>query len=258
VTAARARGPARDDRRSRHHAAATRREGRKAAQAESARVDAQKAWLEAILQSLSEGVFVCNRQHRIMLYNRAAVALVDAPDRIGLGRSLGDVLSIAPLRHSLTRLENRMAPTGTRRSCPRPSSAPRSTATGCSTAAWRSCATGRARVRLPGDAVDISGELALLAKGDGVRRALTRDLRGMVGNLRAAAETMTSLSRHAPEDRGGLREDRARRERAITRDARRLGQRDPRPHARALADGRHLRHRPRQVPRAEPRGSGSR
>jgi DNA polymerase-3 subunit epsilon len=31
--------------------------------------------------------------------------------------------------------------------------------------------------------VDIAGELALLAKGDGVRRALTRDLRGMVGNL---------------------------------------------------------------------------
>ena len=38
--------------------------------------------------------------------------------------------------------------------------------------------------------VDMTGEVALLAKGDEVRRALTRDIRGMVGTLRAAAETM--------------------------------------------------------------------
>jgi DNA polymerase III subunit epsilon len=186
---------------------ATRREGRKAAETEAARVDAQKAWLEAILQGLSEGVFVCNRQHRIMLYNRAAAALVEAPDRVGLGRSMADVLSIAPLRHSLARLENRA----------------RSDEGGadegllapfvCTVVDRGKMLHGRMALlhdragAVSGYLVtltDISGELALLAKGDGVRRALTRDLRAMVGNLRAAAETMVAFPDMPPEDRGAF------------------------------------------------------
>ncbi len=172
----------------------TRREVSKTIRSESARLDAQKAWLETVLQGLNEGVFVCNLQHRIMLYNPAAVSLVPAPDRIGLGRSIGEVLTLAPLRHSLNRLEaNHEAEAGK---------------AGEMSAPFVCTAQGglgmfHGRMALLTDAgggvtgylvtlVDISDELALLAKGDGVRRALTRDLRAMVGNLRAAAETMAA------------------------------------------------------------------
>jgi DNA polymerase-3 subunit epsilon len=181
----------------------TRRDVRKTAQTESARVETQKAWLEAILQGLAEGVFVCNRQHRIMLYNGAAVDLLDQPDRIGLGRSIGDLLSLAPLRHSLTRLEARHIADP---DAPMKLSAPFV----CTSADRAKILHGRMALLHDGSGrvtgylitlVDISDELALLAKGDGVRRALTRDLRGMVGNLRAAAETMTSYPDMKPEDR---------------------------------------------------------
>ncbi len=185
---------------------AARREARKAAQTETARVDAQKAWLESVLQGLTEGVFVANRQHRIMLYNPAAVALLGEPDRIGLGRSLGDVLTLAPLRHSLDRLEARRAADP---EAPAELSAPFV----CTSADRARMFHGR--MALLADAagavtgylvtlVDISGELALLAKGDGVRRALTRDLRAMVGSLRAAAETMAAYPDMRPEDRAAF------------------------------------------------------
>ena len=185
---------------------ATRREARKAAQAEAARVDAQKTWLEAILQALAEGVFVCNRQHRIMLYNAAAVELVRAPDAVGLGRGLGDVLALAPLRHSLGRLEARHAEDP---DAPAELSAPFV----CTSLDRSRMFHGRMALLIdPGGGVsgylvtlvDISGELALLARGDALRRALTRDLRGMVGNLRAAAETMATFPEMPAPDRAAF------------------------------------------------------
>ncbi len=173
---------------------AARRDAQKAAQAESARVEAQKSWLETILQGLTEGVFVANRQHRIMLYNAAAVDLLDAPDRIGLGRSLGDLIALAPLRHSLGRLEARHA---AEPDAPAELSAPFV----CTSIDRTRMFHGRMALLAerggePGGyvvtLVDISGELKLLAHGDALRRAVTRDLRGMVGNLRAAAETVAA------------------------------------------------------------------
>lgn len=183
-----------------------RRDARKTAQTETARVDAQKVWLEAILQGLTEGVVVCNRQHRIMLYNEAAAALVGAPDAVGLGRDLGGALALAPIRHSLGRLEARHAEEP---DAPMALSAPFV----CATADRAKLLHGRmALLSDPGGGVtgylvtlvDMSGELALLARGDGVRRALTRDLRGMVGNLRAAAETMVAFPDMPAADRGAF------------------------------------------------------
>ena len=66
---------------------------RKAAETGAARVVGERAWLEAVLQGLAEGVFVCTRQHRIMLNNHAAVELTGAPDKVGLGRPLGEVVA---------------------------------------------------------------------------------------------------------------------------------------------------------------------
>jgi DNA polymerase III subunit epsilon len=202
----------------------TRRESRKAAEAEAARVDEQRTWLEAILQGLSEGILVCNRQHRIMLYNVAATSLVDAPDRVGLGRSIGEVLSLPPLRHSLTRLENR------RGEAEEPEiSAPFV----CTTIDGTRVLHGRMALlcdragAVSGYLVtltDISGELALLAKGDAVRRALTRDLRGMVGNLRAAAETMAAFPEMPAEDRARFEAVILEESESITETLDRLGQ----------------------------------
>ncbi|MBP7242325.1 exonuclease domain-containing protein [Amaricoccus sp.] len=183
-----------------------RREGRKATQSETARVDAQKAWLETILQGLAEGVVVCNRQHRILLCNQAAVSLLGAPEAVGLGRNLGDLIALAPLNHSLGRLEGRHA---TDPDAPLELSAPFV----CTAIDRSRLFHGRmALLADPSGAVtgylvtlvDISGELALLAKGDGVRRALTRDLRGMVGNLRAAAETMATFPEMPAADRAAF------------------------------------------------------
>lgn len=172
----------------------TRREVSKTIRSESARLDAQKAWLETVLQGLNEGVLVCNLQHRIMLYNPAAVSLMAAPDRIGLGRSIGEVLTLAPLRHSLTRLEAHHEAEGGKAgemSAPFVCTAQGGTGMFHGRMALLTDAGGGVSGYLV-TLVDISDELALLAKGDGVRRALTRDLRAMVGNLRAAAETMAA------------------------------------------------------------------
>jgi DNA polymerase III subunit epsilon len=155
-----------------------------------------------------------------MLYNQAAVTLVGAHDKIGLGRSLTDVLSVAPLRHSLTLLENRG---GEGLSAPFV----------CSLVDKGLLLHGRMALlhdragAVSGylvTLVDISGELALLARGDGVRRALTRDLRAMVGNLRAAAETVVAYPDMKPEDRSAFEAIVLEESEAITRSLDTLGQ----------------------------------
>ncbi|HUU66750.1 MAG TPA: exonuclease domain-containing protein [Methyloceanibacter sp.] len=70
----------------------TQRETAKAMAAAAARSGEDVARLEAILRDLSEGVIVADLEHRVVLYNRAALWMVDAPGRLGLGRSLFEVL----------------------------------------------------------------------------------------------------------------------------------------------------------------------
>ena len=184
----------------------SRREARKAAQSEAAHVEAQKTWLESVLQGLSEGVLVCDRQHRIMLYNTAAVGLLDAPGRIGLGRGIGDLLDPAALRHGLHRLEDRQRrdpEAGAGLSAPFVCASADGTRTFNGRMALLTDAEGAASGYLV-TLVDMSGEVALLAKGDGVRRALSRDMRAMVGTLRAAAETMAGHPEMAEADRAAF------------------------------------------------------
>ena len=61
------------------------------------RAEEQKSRLEAILLDLSEGVIVCNLEHRILLYNQAAVRILNAHDALGLARSLFGVLTREPV-----------------------------------------------------------------------------------------------------------------------------------------------------------------
>lgn len=67
----------------------------------------EKARLAAILLDLSEGVIVCNLQHRVLLYNQAAFRLLGAPAALGLGRSLFAVFAQDAVRHCLECLRER-------------------------------------------------------------------------------------------------------------------------------------------------------
>jgi DNA polymerase-3 subunit epsilon len=66
-------------------------------------LEEQTRRLEAILLDLDEGVIVCNLQHQILLYNRAAADLIDVPQGLGLGRPLFPTLTQEPVVHALER-----------------------------------------------------------------------------------------------------------------------------------------------------------
>ncbi|MAY62169.1 MAG: hypothetical protein CML29_08140 [Rhizobiales bacterium] len=85
-----------------------RNEREAAVQEATARAERQKARLEFILQDLSDGILICNRDHEILLYNPAAVEILADIGRIGLRRSVFDVLAPEPVRHNLSRLEKRV------------------------------------------------------------------------------------------------------------------------------------------------------
>ncbi|MCG5529861.1 PAS domain-containing protein [Halorhodospira halochloris] len=158
----------------------------------TAEVDEQKAWLETILQGLREGVLVCNRQHRLLLYNRSALNILGNPESIGLGRSVLELISGAALKHTLARLEHRYE-SGV--SAPGDLTAPFV----CSRANAQGLFHGRMALiddghgRISGYLVtleDISAQVNRMAQREAVYRALSRDLRGVVANLRAAAEAL--------------------------------------------------------------------
>ncbi len=73
----------------------------------AARVEAQKLRLETILKDLDSGVMVCDTQGRILLYNPAAVHILNNHVSIGLGRSIYDVMARSPLEHNLNLLRLR-------------------------------------------------------------------------------------------------------------------------------------------------------
>lgn len=68
------------------------------------RAEEQKSRLEAILLDLTEGVIVCNFGHRILLYNQSAARILQMRDALGLGRSLFELLTSAPILHVLEQL----------------------------------------------------------------------------------------------------------------------------------------------------------
>lgn len=77
--------------------------GEAAAQA-AARAENDKRRLEAILRDLSEAVILCNREHRVSLYNERAARLFGGPERIGLGRSVFDVVASPGLAGAFDRI----------------------------------------------------------------------------------------------------------------------------------------------------------
>ena len=71
----------------------------------------QKGRLEAVLRDLEQGVVISTLDHRILLYNRFARALLESANgaSCGLGRPLTDLFVAQPLRHALERLTRRFA-----------------------------------------------------------------------------------------------------------------------------------------------------
>ncbi|MCP3973412.1 MAG: hypothetical protein GY720_02835, partial [bacterium] len=70
----------------------TRRETTASMAAARANAEATVARLEAVLRDLSEGVIVCDMDHRVLLYNRSALWFVDSPDKLTLGANLYDIV----------------------------------------------------------------------------------------------------------------------------------------------------------------------
>ena len=178
-----------------------RREVVRAMATATARTEQEKEWLELILLELApHGVVVCNLDHRILLYNQTAARLFRKREALGLGRSLLELVTGAPLAHALERLELRLK--DGRRDL--------SVAFVC--AAQDGPRMLQARMSLVLDAMraatgyaisleDISEELEAQAAGSRLRRTLTRDLRGPVGSLRAAAETLAGAPDLDDDDR---------------------------------------------------------
>ena len=70
-------------------------------------IEEQKARLETVLRELSEGVLVCDRDARILLYNPAALKLLPNRAALGLGRSLYELWTRAPIESTLQLLNYR-------------------------------------------------------------------------------------------------------------------------------------------------------
>ncbi len=79
----------------------------KAMHSARSRLERRSARLEAILRDLSEAVIVCTQQHRVVLHNHAASALLAGSGKLGIGRMLTSVVQPAALRGALTELNRR-------------------------------------------------------------------------------------------------------------------------------------------------------
>ena len=181
--------------------ATLRRETGEAVARAAAGLEEQKRRLEAILLDLTEGVLVCNLDHQILLYNRAAVRLLGAPEEIGLGRSLFGLVTREPVLHTLEILSGQGAADE--------AEAPVA-AVVAATVDARALLKGRmSLVAGAGGApagyvlsfADVSAEIADLAKRDALLRAATEGLRGPVANIRAIAETLPTVP---PGDRAAF------------------------------------------------------
>lgn len=74
-----------------------------------------KRRLETILLDLSEGVIVCNLDNRILLYNQAAMQILNRPEALGLGRRLFGLFERAPILEALDNLTARQRGDRTRK-----------------------------------------------------------------------------------------------------------------------------------------------
>ncbi len=158
----------------------------------SARSEEQRGWLEAILRDLSEAVVVCNLDHKILLYNKAAQIALGAPENTGLGRPILDLVGEEAVCHALSRLRRRSKARG-------PASHSETAELLCLGKASGSLLHGRMTLIFDPEGAargyvvvfsEAGRERARFAERDLLLRRATEGFRGPLANLRAAVETM--------------------------------------------------------------------
>jgi DNA polymerase III subunit epsilon len=161
------------------------------------RAEEQKSWLEAILLDLTEGIIVCNPEHRILLYNQAAARILDMRDALGLGRSLFGLLTGEPILQTLELLQQAGQAAGP--DAAQGASEQQSHRFVCATVDVGTLLETRlSLVRQPSGAAsgyvlsfaDIGPQIENLALRDAILHETMVEWRRPLANLRAAAETL--------------------------------------------------------------------
>lgn len=164
----------------------------------------QRGRLETILRDLAEGVLICTLEHRVQLYNQAALGLLRDAGEVGLGRSLFNVVAREPVLHALERLLHDGDP---------PSEAAEFCPLVCATADASRLLFGRIALTRAEDGApsgyvltltDATREVAALAARDRVMRELAEGLRRPLANLGAAAETLAAFPGMPPAQRAAF------------------------------------------------------
>ena len=172
----------------------------------SARSEEQRGWLEAILRDLSEAVVVCNLDHKILLYNKAAQLALEAPETTGLGRPILELVGEEAVCHALNRLRRRATAKDA-------ASHPETAELLCLGKATHSLLHGRMTLIFDSDGAprgyvvvfsEAGRERARFAKRDLLLRRATEGFRGPLANLRAAVEMMIEHPRLDPPRRQGF------------------------------------------------------
>lgn len=168
-------------------------QGATAIAAATVRLEEQKRRLETILRDLSEGVLICTLDHRVLLYNQAALGLLHVAGELGLGRSLFNLIAREPVLHALERMLH---------AGPAPGDRSDVCALVCATADATRLLLGRLSLtreesgRATGYVLtiaDATREVAELEARDRLLRQLGDGLRRPIANLHAAAETLAAF-----------------------------------------------------------------
>ncbi|RUQ38309.1 MAG: histidine kinase [Candidatus Competibacteraceae bacterium] len=177
-------------------------------------IEAQRARLETVLRELSEGVLVCDGEARILLYNPAVVKLLPNRDALGLGRSLYDLWTRAPIESTLQLLRYRQQNSGDGK--------PADAEFVCATVDDETMF--HCRMSLLPDSSALSSAFVITFRDvtEQVDRSLlktrTEDLRQPLANLRAAAENIMNFASMEPAQREAF-------QRVIVEESGRLSQR---------------------------------
>ncbi|MCK8515933.1 exonuclease domain-containing protein [Methylonatrum kenyense] len=196
---------------------ACRREVTKAMSAGAADTEDQKARLETVLRGIREGVVVCDYEGRILLYNPAAVAILDGTEAIGLGRSLYAIWARTPVEQTLQLLRLR---------CQDDADAEREAEFVCTTHDDGLLLHCRMSL-LPADSPlrstfllsfdDVTRKVHALSRRDQMLREAVESLRAPLANLRAAAENIVLETDLDETDRRMFEELIARESRELSR-----------------------------------------
>jgi DNA polymerase III subunit epsilon len=180
------------------------------------RAEEQKSWLEAILLDLTEGIVVCNLEHRILLYNEAAARILNTPDALGLGRSLFGLLTGEPVLQTLELLQQaRPAGGKTGPNAAEHASEQQSHRFVCATVDMGTLLETRLSLaRQPSGAAsgyvlsfaDIGPQIENLALRDAILRETMVEWRRPLANLRAAVETLFANPTLNDSDRAAFEE----------------------------------------------------